>query len=526
MNTTIGGYELESELGRGSTGTVYRAVRAQEREYVALKVLSPALGNDAVFRDRLEREAAIMSRLTDPHCVGVVAYGVDGTPWIAMEYVHGATLRAVLNRAGVLTPAQACGVMLGALAGLGHAHELGLVHRDVKPENVLVDVQGESKLADFGLVADRTATNEWRSIEGSPAYMSPEQTRAEPFEPRSDLYACGAMLYELLTGRTPYSAESPLAMLHAQVDAPLPPTDGMPSRIAALVVSALAKEPADRPQTAAEFSAALVDAAGRDLGPLWLSAAGIAGFVAGVLGARVAGAQTLHNPHRRRPRPRVARAGVRIAAATVTATIVAGGVAIFATQSSGARHQGAPRARASLGVASNAPTPVTPVSRPLSGKWTSRRLTITPRSLGAVRVGMTLGQAQTAAGGLLFDGLGDGFAYPTKGLPADYPHDFVGLSGPHDSVGCVGAETVDASTRPTQTISTPEGFELGGTVQHLLAVYGTRARYVAAPVQGMTTNAGYVVAEPGGKLAFAVRGSLVFEIAAGGSSIGPNSCTG
>jgi hypothetical protein len=323
VTTVIGGYELESELGRGATGTVYVARPAGGSAPVALKVLSPALASDLTFRTRFRREAEIMKRLADPHCVGVYDYGDDDTPWIAMEYVHGATLRAVLDRADRLTPAQACGVMLGALAGLGRAHDLGVVHRDVKPENVLVDAHGESKLADFGLVADRAEVNDWRAIEGSPAYMSPEQVRGRPLDARSDLYACGAVLYELLTGHVPYRAEGPIAMLHAQVGEPTPDATSLPKRIAAATTRALAKDPDERPQSAGEFAAELTDAADHDLGPLWLAGAGIAGFV----GAATTVEMT-ERPNRRRSR----RVGMGVAAGLVAALVGAG--AIVATASS------------------------------------------------------------------------------------------------------------------------------------------------------------------------------------------------
>jgi len=139
---------------------------------------------------------------------------------------------------------------------------------------------------------------------------------------------------------------------------------------------------------------------------------------------------------------------------------------------------------------------------------------------------MTIGEAQTAAG-VSFDGSGDGFMYP-RALPAGYPHDYVGLGAPHDTVICVGAGKNGATTNGPQRISTTEGFQLGDTVDHLLAVYGSRARFVAAPASGMTTNAGYVVAETDGTLVFVVDKAhqRVVEIAGGAAGIGPNSCTG
>ena len=290
MDTLIGGYVLESELGHGATGTVYLG-RSASDQVVAVKVLASALASDSSFQARFASEAAVMTRLADPHCVAVYGHGTDaGRSWIVMEYVPGSTLRAVLETAGVLTPAQACGVMLGALAGLGRAHEIGLVHRDFKPENVLVATDGNSKLTDFGLTIDRGSETSFRALEGSPAYMSPEQVRAEPAGERSDIYAAGAVLYELVAGHAPYAGSTPLAVMRAHVDAPLPDTTALPPRIGQLVRSALAKDPADRPAGAAEFAAQLRDAADRDLGPGWLAAASIAGIVAGIVGAHASGA--------------------------------------------------------------------------------------------------------------------------------------------------------------------------------------------------------------------------------------------
>ena len=164
------------------------------------------------------------------------------------------------------------------------------------------------------------------------------------------------------------------------------------------------------------------------------------------------------------------------------------------------------------------------VSTPAPGGWLSSPLTITPSSLGAVRVGMTLAAAQAAAGPN-FDTSGDGFAYPTT-LPAGYPHDFVLALGSNGVVRCVGAEIWPGWTSKSQSVTTPEGVRLGDSVQHLLAAYGSRARYEPAPRYGISTNAGYVVAESGGSLAFVVRGGVVAEIAGGVPAIGPNVCSG
>ncbi len=286
---TIGGYSLDAEIGRGSTGVVYKARGAHgaDPEVVALKVLDPELSADPSFRNRFDREVVMMTRLTDSHCVQVYAHGTDeDSAWIAMEYVDGATLRAVLRHEGSLTPDQACGVTLGALAGLGYAHALGLVHRDFKPDNVLVDRAGESKLVDFGLVAERTDTAHWRGIEGTPAYMSPEQVRGEPLDARSDLYSMGCVLYELMTGAPPFAAATPMATLHAHAADPLPEMDRIPAKVAGVLRRTLAKTRDDRPATAEELARLLRDAADHDLGPAWLAGAGtelVKGFETSVL---------------------------------------------------------------------------------------------------------------------------------------------------------------------------------------------------------------------------------------------------
>jgi hypothetical protein len=175
-----------------------------------------------------------------------------------------------------------------------------------------------------------------------------------------------------------------------------------------------------------------------------------------------------------------------------------------------------------IGPENNPPsTPATTTPPASDGQWAAPTLTITPDSLGGVDSGMTIAEAQQAAG-ITFDGSGDGFYYPT-GLPTGYPHLFVG----GETVDCVGAES-GSSSEPTQQVVTPEGFSLGGTVQSLLAIYGSGAVYEPAPsVGGMTDNAGYVVSEGSGDLVFVVgaSGSTISEIA-GGTDIGPNDCTG
>lgn len=375
--STVSGYELEAELGRGATGIVFRAHRIDDSRVVALKVLDPALTDDERFRERFAREADIMGRIESDHCVAVFDHGQDATAaWIAMEYVHGATLRAVLSNAGRLTPAQACGVLVGALAGLGRAHALGLIHRDFKPDNILVDAGGVSKLADFGLVADRLDTDAWRPIEGSPAYMSPEQVRGEVLDPRSDIYAAGAVLYELLSGHPPFTADTPLATLHAQVELPPPPVDDVSEHIGAVTQWALAKDRNERPATAEEFSAALRDAAERDLGAAWLAAAGIGAIVAGILGAE--GVDAEHNPQEQAAASVAAGSESRrrrlvVAGVVAVAVAVGAGVAVASSGGGGAAHIAQPTSRTAAPVTTVAPTVAVPlaVEPCVVGRWHS-----------------------------------------------------------------------------------------------------------------------------------------------------------
>ena len=323
MKASVADYLLEAELGRGATGVVYLGRDVRDGSLAAVKLLDPALARDPAFRIRFAREAETMARLADTHCVAVYEHGIDSdAAWIAMEYVDGATLRAVLAQAGPLTPAQACGVMLGALAGLGHAHALGLVHRDIKPENVLVDRNGNSKLADFGLVADHRADAAWRPIEGTPAYMSPELVRGRRLDGRSDLYAAGCVLHELLTGRPPYTAETPIALMHAHVEAPLPDAGGMPEQLAGVVHWALAKDPDQRPPTAQDLADALERAADRDLGSGWIAGASLAGVIAGVAATQVAKGGHAARAGPRRGRRAVAIGGVAAGVAAVVVAVV------------------------------------------------------------------------------------------------------------------------------------------------------------------------------------------------------------
>src|SRR5439155_223316 len=236
---------------------------------------------------------------------------------IVSELVDGASLAAVIERAGRLNGPQASGVLSGALEGLAHVHALGLLHRDVKPANILVTRDGTSKLADFGLAGPIAELRGTPEVVGTPAYMSPEQARGEPLDIRSDLYSCGAVLFELLCGRAVFATNDPneAMRMHRDIQAPDPRAldNRIPETVATVVSKALAKDPAARHQSAGEFHTDLDDAATTAYGTNWLTHASLAASVATTIGAiaklldRNSTHLALHRPRRpaRQRRPRL-----------------------------------------------------------------------------------------------------------------------------------------------------------------------------------------------------------------------------
>ena len=285
-------YEVVGSLGRGATGEVFLARELPSQRLVAIKVLIKKLVKDKDFLRRFRAEADIMQRLDHPNCLRFYRYfEPDGRPTLVTEYVEGASLQAVLDRSGKLTAEQALGVIRGSLLGLGHAHGLGLVHTDVKPANVLVDGAGISKLIDFGLARAAGKRPLDDAISGTPNYMSPEMVTGGDIDARSDLYSAGVMLYRALTGELPFSGKDARKIMaaHVKQEPPDPSTRvaDLPRPVADLVLSAMAKDPAGRPGTAADFVSRLEAAARQGYGPRWLSRSSIAAAVGavGALGA-------------------------------------------------------------------------------------------------------------------------------------------------------------------------------------------------------------------------------------------------
>ena len=240
-------------------GEVYRARDAVLERPVAIKVLHRNLAGDAGFVERFRREARAAANLNHQNIVAVHDWGsVDGIYYMVMEYVAGLSVREILHAEGLLAPAQAADVLEQTLAALQHAHRQGIVHRDVKPENLMVTRDGVVKVADFGLArafADAQIT-EAGNVTGTVQYLAPEQLQGEPADPRTDLYALGVVGFELLTGRLPFTGETPMAIAYKHIHEPMPKPSSMnpavPASLDGWVASVTEKQRELRPESAAE----------------------------------------------------------------------------------------------------------------------------------------------------------------------------------------------------------------------------------------------------------------------------------
>ena len=257
-------YRVATKIATGGTSTVYRGLDMRLDRPVALKVMDSRYAGDQQFMTRFQLEARAVARLKDPGLVAVYDQGLDNRhPFLVMELVEGGTLRELLTERGPMPPHAVAAVLRPVLGGLAAAHRAGLVHRDVKPENVLISDDGEVKIVDFGLVravaeAGITSTS---VILGTAAYLSPEQVRDGNASPRSDVYAVGIVAYELLTGQTPFSGDSALSIAYRRLDTDVPPPstviNGVPAQFDELVARATARDPADRYADAQDMGAEL-----------------------------------------------------------------------------------------------------------------------------------------------------------------------------------------------------------------------------------------------------------------------------
>ena len=255
-------YDVVRPLGSGGMGEVYLARDRVLGRDVALKVLRKQYAGDDEFAERFKREAMSAASLSHPNIIQVYDRGEteEGASYIAMEYVPGGTLKERISREGPLEAADAAGLGAQVAEALGAAHDRGMVHRDIKPQNVLLAARGGAKVADFGIArAGSSATiSRTGSVMGTAGYMSPEQALGKPATPKSDLYSLGVVLYEALTGELPYTADNPIAVSMKHVNEPLrPPIElnpRIPKGMNALVTKLLAKDPEDRYADAEELA--------------------------------------------------------------------------------------------------------------------------------------------------------------------------------------------------------------------------------------------------------------------------------
>ena len=264
-DVVLGGrYRLVRRIASGGMGSVWEAEDTILHRRVAVKALSEALAEDRRFLERFRREARATAGLSHPNVAGVFDYGEDGgRPYIVMELIEGETLAERLRRHGRLPWRKAVAIMEPVASALGAAHEAGIIHRDVKPGNIMIARNGDVKVMDFGIAAATWALplTTTSAAMGTATYISPEQASGQGVSPQSDVYSLGVVLYEMLTGRPPFTGETPLALAMAHLHDTPPPVGQLapdvPEPVASACEQALAKDPSARPATAAAFAALL-----------------------------------------------------------------------------------------------------------------------------------------------------------------------------------------------------------------------------------------------------------------------------
>jgi serine/threonine protein kinase len=256
----LGQYEIIDEIGRGGMATVYRARQSSINRVIAIKVLPPQFMHDPSFFERFKREVDVIAHLEHPHILPIYDYGeVDGLPFIAIRYLGGGSLADRLH-AGPM-PLDALEKPLAQIAdALDHAHRRGVIHRDLKPANILLDEQNNAYLTDFGIARVLNSSLTGSAIIGTPAYMSPEQAHGMDVDGRADVYSLGVVLFQMITGREPFEAPTPVAVLLKHISEPMPLArslrDDIPPTVDAVIQKATAKTPESRFQTATALAEA------------------------------------------------------------------------------------------------------------------------------------------------------------------------------------------------------------------------------------------------------------------------------
>ncbi len=266
IGTTLGPYRILEQIGLGGMATVYKAFQPGMDRLVALKILPAHYASTPRFVQRFEQEARIIAKLEHRNIIPIYDFGShDGTTYLAMRYLQAGTVKDILAQ-GTLSLADVARVIGDVAAALNYAHAQGIIHRDVKPSNILVDKQGNAYLTDFGIAKVLEATQEFTGSAalGTPPYMAPEQTLGKPVTAQTDVYSLGVMLYEMVTGKPPFEADTPMAtaIMHVHNPLPLPRTlkPDLPEAVELVILKALAKDPKHRYLTAGELARAFENA--------------------------------------------------------------------------------------------------------------------------------------------------------------------------------------------------------------------------------------------------------------------------
>src|SRR5690606_2359491 len=271
IGTRLGSYEIVEEIGKGGMATVYRAFQPSIGRFVAVKVIHRAIAADSTALERFQREARLIARLEHPHLLPIFDYdGANDPPYIVMRYLEGGTLKEVMDK-GKLPLGDVNHIMRQIASALDYAHRQGVVHRDIKPSNIMIDQEGNAFLMDYGIApfaGSGEGLTQTGFAVGTPGYMSPEQGMGmENIDRRADIYSLGVMVFQMVTGHMPYTAETPLAVVMKHINDPVPAASqfspGVPDLLDTAIAWAMSKKPVDRYNTASDFADDITRAVGK-----------------------------------------------------------------------------------------------------------------------------------------------------------------------------------------------------------------------------------------------------------------------